>query len=152
MNWRTASLWLLIAFILGLAAPAASAGSVRSYVQATIVAPDVAARTLSFVDPSGRSRSYPLASTAVARVGRLRPGDEVIVILAGSKPVVEDVRIAHPPAAVPAADPASVAAAPVAPVESASAVVSSHELRPTWPNPYSRFYRGPKPPPPRQRR
>ena len=127
---------------LSLAAPglAAPAGGL-SYVQATVVAPDAAGR-LSFVDVSGRSRSHAISDTATARVGRLRPGDEVIVVLSGSE-VVQDVRVSHAVPAPAAVEPA--ATDPAVPVESAWTVVPVEQLRPSWPNPYSRFYKGPKP-------
>ena len=124
----------------GLAAPAGG----LSYVQATVVAPDAAAGTLSFVDVSGRSRSHAISDTATARVGRLRPGDEVIVVLSGSEAVVQDVRVSHAVPAPAAVEPAAVTDA-AAPVESAWTVVPVEQLRPSWPNPYSRFYKGPKP-------
>jgi hypothetical protein len=139
----------LLALILAATVPVetATAASGLSFVQATVVAPDASSRTLTFVDASGRNRSHQVAGPAVARLGRLRPGDEVIVVLAGSQPVVQDVKMSHASVYAPAAD-----AVPATTPEEQWTVVPSHELRPTWPNPYSRFYRGPKPPPPQQRR
>jgi hypothetical protein len=130
---------------LGLAAPglAAPAGGL-SFVQATVVAPNAAAGTLSFVDVSGRSRSHAISDAAAARVGRLRPGDEVIVVLSGSEPVVQDVRVSHAALAPAAAEPVAAADAP-APAEATWTVVPVQQMRPSWPNPYSRFYKGPKP-------
>jgi len=116
-----------------------------AFVQATVVTPD-APGMLTFVDASGRSRSHPVTGAAAARVARLRPGTEVIVVLAGSQPVVQDVKMSHASVAAPA-----VAAEPATPPEAQWTVVPSHELRPTWPNPYSRFYRGPKPARPQRR-
>jgi hypothetical protein len=139
---------LLLALILTATVPVetATAAPGLAFVQATVA--DTSAGTLTFVDASGRNRSYPVAAAAVARVGRLRPGDEVIVVLAGSQPVVQDVKRSRASVYAPAAD-APPATAPEEPLT----VVPSHELRPTWPNPYSRFYRGPKPaaPPPQRR-
>ena len=141
---------LLLALILAATVPVETATTAPglSFVQATVVEPDASARTLTFVDASGRNRSHQVAAAAVARLGRLRPGDEVIVVLAGSQPVVQDVKMSRASVYAPAAE-APPATAPEEPLT----VVPSHELRPTWPNPYSRFYRGPKPaPPPPQRR
>jgi hypothetical protein len=140
-----------LSFIVVLAGTAASAAppSGLSFVQATVVAPDAGAGTLSFVDASGRSRSHAVAGPAAGRLGRLRPGDEVIVVLSGAEPVVQDVRVSH--AAAPGTpDPASPPAA--AADETQWTVVPASSLRPTWPNPYSRYYKGPKPAPPRPRR
>jgi hypothetical protein len=143
---------LLIALVLAVAVPVAASAAPApglSFVQATVVAPDASARTLTFVDASGRSRSHPVTGAAAARVGRLRPGDEVIVVLAGAEGVVQDVKVSHASLSVPAAE----VVAPAADPEAQWTVVPSHEMRPTWPNPYSRFYRGPRPaPPPRQQR
>ena len=130
---------VLFALILGAAgAPTPSwATSSVTFVQAVVTAPDPVSRTLGYVDASGRSRSYRVSSEVAARLGRLRAGDQVIVILSGSDPVVRDVRLSQ--------------AAPVAPVETEMAtaepaaspwtVVPPEQMRPTWPNPYSRFHK-----------
>jgi hypothetical protein len=136
-----------IAIVLALAVPAASAAPAAglSFVQATVIAPDPATGTLSFVDASGRSRSHTVAGTAAARVSRLRPGEEVIVVLTGEDPVVQDVRASHAtPAAAPtpAPDASADASDP-----SAWVLEPAQTLRPTWPNPYSRYYKGPRPAP-----
>jgi hypothetical protein len=139
----------LLALILLVAVPGVATAEPTpslAFVQATVVTPD-APGMLTFVDASGRSRSHPVAGAAAARVARLRPGTEVIVVLAGSEAVVQDVKLSRASVAGPA-----VEAAPATPPEAQWTVVPSHELRPTWPNPYSRFYRGPKPAPPPQRR
>src|SRR5262245_45806212 len=130
---------------LGLAAGAgaAPAGGL-SFVQATVVAPGPAGSTLQFVDASGRSRAHAVTGAAAPRIGRLRPGDEVIVVLSGAEPVVQDVRVSHAASAGAPETPATEAAA-VAADESAWTVVPAPQMRPTWPNPYSRFYNGPKP-------
>ncbi len=139
----------LIFFILGVANPAPPAWATSSvtFMQGTVVTQD-AGRTLSFVDASGRNRSHAVASAAAARVGRLRPGDEVIVVLSGSEPVVQDVR-----------RPQGTAAAPIEPAtppaladDSTWTVVPTVQMRAAWPNPYSRYHRGPKPPRPAARR
>jgi hypothetical protein len=108
-------------------------------MQATVVDRDASGRTLSFVDASGRNRSHGVASTAAARVGRLHAGDEVIVVLSSAEPMVQDVRVSQ---ATP--DPPAPAAAPPADDERWT-VVPAGQMRPTWPNPYSRYHRGPKP-------
>ena len=101
---------LLIA--LGVAPPAgAPASGGLSYVQATVVSPDASARSLSFVDASGRSRSHAVSGPPA--------------------PAVSDASAASDAAA--AAD------------DSQWTVVPAVQMRPTWPNPYSRFYTGPKP-------
>jgi hypothetical protein len=139
---------LVLIALLGLAAPFASAApaSGLSFVQATVVTSDASARTLSFVDPSGRSRSHPVTGAAVARASRLRAGDEVIVVLSGASPVVQDIRVSHAvPVAPSSTDGTAEATAGLATEESQWTVVPAHELRPTWPNPYSRYYKGSKP-------
>jgi hypothetical protein len=133
-------------FIVGAAgAPTPSwATSSLSFVQATVVSPDPAARTLGFVDASGRTRSHRVVGEAAARLGRLRPGDEVIVVLTGAEPVVQDVRVSHvvpPDAATPSADATGDPDAAASPWT----VVPREQMRPGWPNPYSRFHRGAKP-------
>jgi hypothetical protein len=132
--------------VLALAPPLASAASANglSFVQATVVSPNASAGTLSFVDASGRNRSHPVTGAAAARVARLRAGDEVIVVLSGANPVVQDIRVSHavplPPAAAdPTTDPSAAAD------ESQWTVVPAQQMRPTWPNPYSRYYKGAKP-------
>ena len=141
---------LLLALILAVVVPAAASALPApglSFVQATVVTPDASAGTLTFVDASGRSRSHLVTGAAAARLGRLRPGDEVIVVLAGSEPVVQDVKVSHASVYAPAPE-----TSPATEPEAQWTVVPSHELRPTWPNPYSRFYRGPRPAPPPPRR
>jgi hypothetical protein len=135
----------LIAFLMGVASPAPPAWATSSvtFMQATVVTPDAAGRTLSFVDASGRSRSHGVASVAAGRVGRLRPGDEVIVVLSSSEPMVQDVRVSHATPPEPS-EPAS-SEVPAVTDEAQWTVVPAGQMRPTWPNPYSRFYRGPKP-------
>ena len=134
----------LFIFILGVANPAPPAWATSSvtFMQATVVSSDAAGRTLSFVDASGRSRSHAVSNEALARVGRLRPGDEVIVVLSGSEPMVQDVRVSQATPAAPEQPPAPEAAVGD---DSRWTVVPAGELRPTWPNPYSRYHRGPKP-------
>jgi hypothetical protein len=136
-----------VAIVLALAVPVASAAPTPglSFVQATVIAPDAATGTLSFVDASGRSRSHTVAGMAAARVSRLRPGDEVIVVLSGEGPVVQDVRASHAAEAdTPTPSPADAADASD---PSAWVVESAQAMRPTWPNPYSRYYKGPRPAP-----
>ena len=133
----------LIFFLLGVANPAPPAWATSSvtFMQATVVDRDASGRTLSFVDASGRNRSHGVASTAAARVGRLHAGDEVIVVLSSAEPMVQDVRVSQAtpaPAEAPAPEPAVAD-------DSRWTVVPAGELRPAWPNPYSRYYRGPKP-------
>ena len=135
--------------VLGLAAPVASAAAANglSFVQATVITPDASAGTLSFVDASGRNRSHPVTRAAAARVGRLRAGDEVILVLSGASPVVQDIRVSHAVPAAPAAtDDTADPTAAIATDESQWTVVPAHQMRPTWPNPYSRYYKGSKPP------
>jgi hypothetical protein len=133
--------------VLGLAVPMASAAPANglSFVQATVVTSDASAGTLSFVDASGRNRSHPVTGAAAARVGRFRAGDEVILVLSGASPVVQDIRVSHAVTAAPAAD----AAGAIAGDESQWTVVPAYQMRPTWPNPYSRYYKGTKPAPKR---
>jgi hypothetical protein len=134
--------------LFGLAAPYASAAPANglSFVQATVVTSDASAGTLSFVDASGRNRSHPVTGAAVARVGRLRAGDEVIVVLSGASPVVQDIRVSRAVPAAPSSTEATTeASAAIGMDESRWTVVPSHEMRPTWPNPYSRYYKGSKP-------
>jgi hypothetical protein len=127
-------------------APPAWATSSVTFMQATVVDPDARAGTLSFVDASGRTRSHAVAREAAARVGRLRPGDEVIVVLSGADPVVQDVRLPRTPSSEAVAPPADAAAtAPPADDATRWTVVPAQQMRPSWPNPYSRFHRGPKP-------
>lgn len=129
---------VLFALILGAATsqtPSWATSSV-TFVQATVTAPDPVSRTLGYVDASGRSRSYRVSEDFAPRLGRLRAGDQVIVVLSGTDPVVQDVRLSQ--------------AAPSAPVETAAAepaaspwtVVPPEQMRATWPNPYSRYHRG----------
>ncbi|HEY7512382.1 MAG TPA: hypothetical protein VIG50_19135 [Vicinamibacteria bacterium] len=132
---------VLIALLLsaaGAAKPAWATSSV-TFVQATIVAPDAAAGTLGFVDASGRSRSHRVSGEFAPRLGRLRAGDEVILVLSGTDPVVQDVRVSLAAPAVPSPEAAAEAAAPTA---SPWTVVPPEQMRKTWPNPYSRFNRG----------
>jgi len=133
--------------VLGLAVPMASAAPANglSFVQATVVTSDASAGTLSFVDASGRNRSHPVIGAAAARVRHLRAGDEVIVVLSGASPVVQDIRVSHAVTAAPTAD----AAGAIAGDESQWTVVPAYQMRPTWPNPYSRYYKGTKPAPKR---
>jgi hypothetical protein len=139
----------LLAFLvtLGVAPAAAAAGGTLSFVQATVVAPDAYARSLRFVDASGRNRSHTVSDAAAPRVGRLQPGDEVIVVLADA--VVQDVRVAHAAASAPAATETATGTAEPDRAPSSDdtpwTVVPAAQMRPTWPNPYSRFYKGPKP-------
>jgi hypothetical protein len=132
--------------VIGLAASADLAAPAKglSFVQATVVAPDPAAGTLSFVDASGRTRSHPVTGAAAARIRRLRAGDEVIVVLSGASPVVQDVRVSHAVSAAATEAPADPALA--APTDEPQwTVVPAHQMRPTWPNPYSRYYKGTRP-------
>jgi hypothetical protein len=117
-----------------------------TFVQATVITTDAAARTLGYVDASGHSRSHPVSAEAAPRLSRLRAGDEVIVVLSGRDPVVQDVRMSQAaPSArsepAPTDDAAADANAPQ------WTVVPPEQMRPAWPNPYSRFYRGTKPVP-----
>jgi hypothetical protein len=134
-----ADLGVLFALILGAAgAPTPSwATSSVTFVQAVVVAPDPVSRTLGYVDASGRSRSHPVSGEVAPRLGRLRAGDQVIVVLSGSDPVVQDVRLSQ---AAPVA-PAETEVATAAPVASPWTVVPPEQMRPTWPNPYSRFHK-----------
>ena len=139
---------VLIAFILGAAQASTPSWATSSvtFVQATVVMPDAAARTLGYVDASGHTRSHPVSAEVASRLSRLRPGDEVIVVLSGRDPVVQDVRVSQAAPSAPAEpsladDAAADANAPQ------WTVVPAEQLRPTWPNPYSRFYRGTKPVP-----
>ena len=138
--------FILLLAVSGAAPPAAApAPAGLSFVQATVVSRDAASGTLGFVDASGRNRSYPVSDAASTRVRRLRAGDEVILVLSGSSPVVQDVRVsqAAPAAAVTEAALDSAAAPPT--TETEWTVVPAQQMRPTWPNPYSRYYKGPKP-------
>ena len=137
---------ITVGFILGVAqAPTPSwASSSVTFVQATVVSPDPASRTLGYVDASGRTRSLPVSGEAAARLGRLRPGDEVIVVLSGRDPVVQDVRVSQA-AAPPVTEDASAPSASLEPESSPWTVVPPSQMRVTWPNPYSRFYKGRKP-------
>ena len=141
---------VLIALILagaGNASPSWATSSV-TFMQATVVSSDAAGRTLGFVDVSGRNRSLRVTGEGVPRLGRLRPGDEVIVVLSGAEPVVQDVRVSQAAAAVPAD-----VVTPSPEAEAAQwTVVPAQQMRPSWPNPYSRFHRGAKPARPPQRR
>ena len=136
---------LLIAFVLATGAASAATASVPapSFVQATIVSAEAAAARLSFVDPSGRTRSHRVSPTIAARLDRWRPGEAVIVRLAGD--VVEGVRLARVAAPVATEPSAAPEGAPLV-------VVSARQARPSWPNPYSRYYHGPRPAPPRPMR
>lgn len=139
--------------VLGLAVPVASAAPANglSFVQATVVTSDASAGMLSFVDASGRNRSHPVTGAAAARVGRFRAGDEVILVLSGASPVVQDIRVSHAVTAAPAATDATAdAAGAIAGDESQWTVVPAYQMRPTWPNPYSRYYKGTKPAPKRR--
>ena len=139
---------VLMALILGAAPPApAWASSSVTFVQATIVAPDAGTQTLGFVDASGRSRSHRVTAEVAARFGRLRAGDEVILVLAGSEPVVQEVRLSQAAREVAeaAARDVAEAAASEEPATSPWTVVPPEQMRVTWPNPYSRFYRGARP-------
>ena len=134
----------LIAFSL-FAAPLAMAGTGNSYVQATVVTTDASRGTISFVDASGKSRSYTVTGAVSGRIARLRAGDEVILVLSGDTPVVQDIRVSH---LAEASAPATAAADPTvdpAADETRWTVVPAQQMRPTWPNPYSRYHKGPKP-------
>lgn len=130
---------LIAVFLAAAAAGAPPPATPMSFVQATIVAPDTASRTLGFVDASGRTRSHRVSADVAPRLGRLRPGDEVIVVLTGTDPVVQDVRVSHAAAPTPVEAMAREDAGPQ------WTVVPAGQMRPSWPNPYSRFYRGPRP-------
>jgi hypothetical protein len=140
----------LVFFILGTANPAPPAWATSSvtFLQGTVVAADAAARTFTFVDASGRDRSHAVAGAAAAKVRRLRAGDEVIVVLSGSEAVVQDVRRSQARPAPPTA-PAASADPPAGDAGSGTGwtVQSAPRTRPSWPNPYSRYYRGPRPAP-----
>jgi hypothetical protein len=132
-----ADLGALFALILGAAAPQTPSWATSSvtFVQAVVIAPDPVSRTLGYVDASGRSRSYRVSAELAPRLARLRAGDQVIVVLSGADPVVQDVRLSQ---AAPAAPVETAAAEPVA---SPWTVVPPEQMRATWPNPYSRFHK-----------
>jgi hypothetical protein len=132
----------LIALILGAATPPTPSWATSSvtFVQAVVTAPDPVSQTLGYVDASGRSRSHRVSGDVAPRLGRLRAGDQVIVVLAGRDPVVQDVRLSQAAPSAPAAaaesDPATAE-----PAASPWTVVPPEQMRPTWPNPYSRFHK-----------
>ncbi|HVR69440.1 MAG TPA: hypothetical protein VMT87_01235 [Vicinamibacteria bacterium] len=126
-------------------APPPWATSSVTFMQATVVAPDAAGRTLSFVDASGRNRSHAVTSAAVPKLGRLRAGDEVIVVLTGTEPMVQDVRLSQAAPSAPSEPPAPETSADAD--QAQWTLVPAHEMRPAWPNPYSRYYSGKKPAP-----
>ena len=139
---RVPSALIAVAF---LGAPVASATAGQSFVQATVIGSDASRGTISFVDASGRSRSHTVAGAAAGRFARLRAGDEVILVLSGDTPVVQDIRVSHlaeaPASTVATADTTVDPAAD----ETRWTVVPAQQLRPTWPNPYSRYFKGTRP-------
>jgi hypothetical protein len=140
---RLPSALIAIAFF---GAPLAAAAAGQSFVQATVVGSDAARGTLSFVDASGKSRSHTVTGAASSRFARLRAGDEVILVLSGDPQSVEDIRVSR----LATASASSAAATPDTAVDPAAdqtqwTVVPAQQMRPTWPNPYSRYFKGPRP-------
>jgi hypothetical protein len=134
-------------FFLGTTAvPAvAAADSVRTYVQATILASNPAKGTLTFLDASGRQRVERATGDALPALSLVRPGDQAILslVIEAGGPVITKIRRsrpAEPPAQVADANPSAAGAAP------AAVTVGSAPLRRRWPNPYTK---SPRPEPDR---